>query len=99
MLLDRRVSPYRWQGTLRWKNGVVFALFLLVMFSPIALFAQGNNSGVTVTHEEVEEMETNDAHDGSKTDRTPGTRFRDCDTCPEVVVFPTRKLHDGFAYV
>ena len=88
MLLDRRVSAYQWQDAFRWENCVVFTLLLVVTFSPTALFAQGNNSGVTETQEEVAEMETNDTHDRSMTDPTPGTRFRDCDTCPEVIVLP-----------
>ena len=63
-------------------------MLLIVAGGPTVRAEQADNQGATQTREEVEAMAANGKRDGSETGRAPGTRFRDCDACPEVVVLP-----------
>ena len=76
-----------------WKRSRRFCsaalAIVLVLAGGLSAWAEkAEHHGRSETQGEVEAMAENAGDDASTTSHTPGTRFRDCPACPEMVVLP-----------
>ena len=76
-----------------WKRSRSFCsaalAIVLVLAGGLSAWAEkAEHHGRSETQGKVEAMAENAGDDASTTSHTPGTRFRDCPACPEMVVLP-----------
>ena len=76
------------QPALRYLLAIATLAYCVAVDGPSARADQTANHGVSETAEEIEAMAENGERDRSGTGPTPGIRFRDCASCPEMVVLP-----------
>ncbi len=84
----RRIAAHLSRSLARCVGGVALAMHLVLVGGPPARGDQAENHDASDTPEKIEAMAEDSDNEGSNAGHTSGTRFRDCPTCPEVVVLP-----------